>query len=82
LPRIQANNARWGYINNRNQWIIPARFEDAKEFKGGRAPVKSNRKWGFVNMRGDGSKNSLASFAHMVIAGMRACLPWVSILCL
>jgi hypothetical protein len=31
---------------------------------------------------GIGSKNLLASFAHKVIAGMRACLPWVSILCL
>ena len=50
---VQANNGRWGYINSKNQWIIPARFEDAKEFKDGRAAVKSNGKWGFINKRGD-----------------------------
>ena len=50
---VQAQNGRWGYINNKNQWIIPARFEDAKEFKDGLAAVKSNGKWGFINKRGD-----------------------------
>lgn len=50
---VQAHNGRWGYINNKNQWIIPARFEDAKDFKDGRAAVKSNGKWGFINKRGD-----------------------------
>jgi hypothetical protein len=50
---VQANNGRWGYIDTRNQWIIPAEFEDAKEFRDGRAAVKANGKWGFINKRGD-----------------------------
>lgn len=50
---VQANNGRWGYIDTRNQWIIPAKFEDAKEFRDGRAAVKANGKWGFINKRGD-----------------------------
>lgn len=50
---VQANNGRWGYINQNNQWVIEPRFEDAQEFKGNRAAVKLNGKWGFINKRGD-----------------------------
>lgn len=50
---VQTNNGKWGYINTQNQLVIPARFEDAKEFKDGRAAVKLNGRWGFINKRGE-----------------------------
>lgn len=50
---VQTSNGKWGYINTQNQLVIPARFEDAKEFKDGRAAVKINGKWGFINKRGE-----------------------------
>jgi len=53
LAPVQANNGRWGYINNNKQWVIPPKFEDAQEFKDGRAAVKLNKKWGFINKRGE-----------------------------
>jgi hypothetical protein len=53
LAPVQASNGRWGYINANNQLLIPAKFEDAKEFKDGRAAAKLNGKWGFINKRGE-----------------------------
>jgi hypothetical protein len=52
LAPVQASNGRWGYINTNNQLVIRPKFEDAKEFKGGRAAVKLNKKWGFINKQG------------------------------
>lgn len=53
LAPVQASNGRWGYINTNNHWVIPAKFEDAQEFKSDRAAVKLNNKWGFINKRGE-----------------------------
>lgn len=33
--------------------VIPAKFEDAQEFKNDRAAVKFNGKWGFINKHGE-----------------------------
>lgn len=53
LAPVQSSNGRWGYINERQQWVIEPRFEDAQEFRGGRAAVRQNGKWGFINKRGE-----------------------------
>lgn len=53
LAAVQQNNGRWGFINEHQNWVIPAKFEDAKEFQNGRAAVKLNGKWGFINKRGE-----------------------------
>lgn len=53
LAPVQSANGRWGYINERQQWVIPPRFEDAQEFKGGRAAARQNGKWGFINRSGE-----------------------------
>lgn len=53
LAAVQLNNGRWGFINENQSWVIPARFDDAKEFKNGKAAVKLNGKWGFINKRGE-----------------------------
>ena len=53
LAPVQSTNGQWGYINASNQWVIPAKFQDAQEFKGSRAAVKLNGKWGFINKKGE-----------------------------
>jgi hypothetical protein len=50
---VQSSNGRWGYVDEQQRWIIQPRFEDAQEFKGGRAAVRQNGKWGFINKRGE-----------------------------
>ncbi len=53
LAPVQSSNGRWGFIDERQQWVIQPRFEDAQEFRGGRAAVRQNGKWGFINKKGE-----------------------------
>lgn len=53
LAAVQSSTGKWGYINERQEWLIVARFEEARAFQGGKAAVKQNGKWGFINKRGD-----------------------------
>ena len=53
LASVQAPNGRWGFINERQEWVIQPRYEEAREFQGGKAPAKQNCKWGFINKRGE-----------------------------
>lgn len=53
LAPVKANNDRWGYINENQQWVIPPRFDEAREFKDGKAAVRMNRRWGFINKQGE-----------------------------
>lgn len=53
LAPVQAQNSKWGFINERQEWVIQPRFDDAKEFQGGKAAVRQSGKWGFINKRGE-----------------------------
>ena len=53
LAPVQVSSGRWGFINEKQEWVIQAKFEDAKEFQNGKAPAKLNGKWGFINKRGE-----------------------------
>lgn len=53
LAPVQMNAGQWGFINERQEWVIQPRFEDARAFQAGKAAVKKNGKWGFINKRGE-----------------------------
>lgn len=53
LAAVQTQGGRWGFINERQQWVIQPRFDDAREFQGNKAAVQQNGKWGFINKRGE-----------------------------
>lgn len=53
LAPVKANNDRWGYINENQEWIIPPRFDKAREFKDGKAAVRMRKRWGFINKNGN-----------------------------
>jgi hypothetical protein len=53
LAAVQIQGGRWGFINERQQWVIQPRFDDAREFQGNKAAVQQNGKWGFINKRGE-----------------------------
>ena len=53
LAPVQINAGQWGFINERQEWVIQPRFEDATLFQTGKAAVKKNGKWGFINKRGE-----------------------------
>ncbi|MBO5758806.1 MAG: WG repeat-containing protein, partial [Rikenellaceae bacterium] len=48
-------NARgkWGYVDNKDNWLIKARYDIAEEFgPDGLAKVQKDDVWGFVNKAG------------------------------
>ncbi len=53
LAPVQVSNGKWGFINEKQQWVIQPKFEDAQEFQNGKAAAKLNGKWGFINKRGE-----------------------------
>ena len=53
MAAVQAGNGKWGFVNERQQWVIEPRFEEIKAFQTGRAAVKQNGRWGFINRRGE-----------------------------
>jgi hypothetical protein len=48
-----ADGPFWGYLNKDQQWIIPARFEEALPFVKGMGCVKYYGKWGFIDKQGE-----------------------------
>lgn len=53
LAAVQVSTGRWGFINQHKTMVIQPRFQDAKEFKDGKAAVKFDGRWGFINKRGE-----------------------------
>lgn len=52
LAPVQVHSGKWGYINQRQEWVITARFDEAKEFQDGKATARLGSKWGFINKQG------------------------------
>ncbi|MCC5939379.1 MAG: WG repeat-containing protein [Lunatimonas sp.] len=44
---------KYGYVNSTGQVVIPAQFDDVKQFSEGLAATMSGFSWGFVNLNGD-----------------------------
>jgi hypothetical protein len=44
---------QWGFIDPKGHVVIPARFEDARDFQGGAAEVKLHGQWIAVDSNGD-----------------------------
>jgi hypothetical protein len=46
-------NGKWGFVGGpKSVWKIQPQFEEAWEFRNGRAAVKLNGKWGFIDTGG------------------------------
>ena len=43
-------NGKWGFINNKGEFVIEPSYTDARSFSNGFAAVKVNDKWGFIDM--------------------------------
>lgn len=44
---------KYGYINQKNEVVIPAKFDAAQNFSNGLAAVKINDLWGYINTKGE-----------------------------
>lgn len=43
---------KWGYINAKGTWAIPAQFDEVRDFSCRRAIVRIDELWGFINPQG------------------------------
>lgn len=50
--RCLPSNGVWGYLRLDGEVAIPAQYEMAKSFRGSRAAVKSDGKWGIIDTQG------------------------------
>lgn len=53
LAPAQHASGKWGFVNERQEWVIQPKFDDAKEFQVGKAAVRLGNKWGFIDKRGE-----------------------------
>ena len=52
LEPQQKYSGKYGYVNQKGLFMIPAKFDDARQFRQGFGAVEMDGKWGFVNHRG------------------------------
>lgn len=51
LKRAQSKG-KWGFVTQAGKSVIPLKYDDAKDFSNGLAPVKLYNKWGFIDNTG------------------------------
>ncbi len=47
------NGVLWGFINQAEEWVIPAQYEEVSPFMYGLASVKQSGKWGYIDKAGN-----------------------------
>ena len=52
LARYQAQNGMYGFVNTSGKLVIPASYEEARDFSGGMAAVRRGRLWSFIDTTG------------------------------
>jgi hypothetical protein len=52
LAAASPDGARWGFIDKMGNYVIPPRYEGAREFSQGVAPVQVGDKWGYIDRTG------------------------------
>lgn len=53
LAAVQITNGKWGYVDKQDYWVIEPKYDFADLFSGGRAEVKLNGEYFFINKQGD-----------------------------
>jgi hypothetical protein len=52
LAAVSFQSNLWGYMNDMGEEVISPRFEDARAFSNGFAPIKDGGKWGYISKTG------------------------------
>lgn len=63
---------RYGFVNVRGEFVVPAIFEQAYRFTDGLAAVRDDRFWGFVNVRGEFVVPAVYDAVKMFCSGLAA----------
>lgn len=52
LAPVQTPAGKWGFVNQRQQWVSEPRFDEARPFQDGRAAARLGSRWGFIDKQG------------------------------
>jgi hypothetical protein len=64
-------DAKWGYINTSETFVIPAKYDDAWPFYNGKAVVTENKSFGVIDTKGNWVLKPKAGTANGDIGGKR-----------
>ena len=53
IPIVAKLDSKEGYINTKNEWVIPATYRDAFAFRQGLAKVREVRDYIYINLKGE-----------------------------
>ena len=53
LADYESPSDHWGFINEKGELVIEARYDDAGPFSQGLAAVNKDGKWGYINQKGE-----------------------------
>ena len=53
IPIVAELNGKEGYINTKNEWVIPPTYRDAFAFRQGLAKVREVRDYIYINLKGE-----------------------------
>lgn len=48
----QNEDGKYGFVDNKGNWVIKPEFDGAEYFELGKAPVKVGERWGMINSDG------------------------------
>ncbi|HEY9162860.1 MAG TPA: WG repeat-containing protein [Desulfomonilia bacterium] len=52
LAPARVDKEKWGYINKKGLYVINPKYDGARPFRGGYAPVKKGNAWGMIDKKG------------------------------
>jgi hypothetical protein len=52
LAGVELPDEKWGFIDEKGKFAIPARFDEVRDFIDDLAPVRVGRKWGYIDTAG------------------------------
>lgn len=70
---LRKENKMYGFVNYKNEWVIPPAYVNASNFSDGFAPVEKNFEgWGYINKKGEWLVEPIYGAAHRFSDGMAA----------
>ena len=70
--RTRTNYRGWGFVDPKNRFAIPRRYNNAGNFGDGLAPVAADARWGYIDVRGDWVISPLYEDARSFSEGLAA----------
>jgi hypothetical protein len=65
-----ADKKEWGYINQKGEWVIEAKYRKCFKFSDGYAPIYEDKKFFFINPKGEKLETEVGNFKLFNVFGI------------